>query len=69
MPLLNAWRAVRARTAELDRQLIAAARQSTVCRLLMTMPGIGAVTAASFAAAIETPGTSRTRATSVPGSA
>ena len=56
MPLLNAWRAVRARTAELDRQLIASARQSTVCRLLMTMPGIGTVTAASYAAAIETPG-------------
>ena len=31
------------------------ARQSTVCRLLMTMPGIGTVTAASYAAAIETP--------------
>ena len=56
MPLLNAWRAVRARTAELDRQLIASARQSTVCRLLMTMPGIGTVTAASYAAAVETPG-------------
>ena len=57
MPLLKAWRAVRARTAELDRQLIASARQSTVCRLLMTMPGIGSVTAASYTAAVETPGT------------
>lgn len=56
LPLLEAWRAVRARTAELDRRLIASVRQSVVCRLLMTMPGIGAVTAASYAAAVETPG-------------
>ena len=45
-----------ARTAELYCEPIASARQSTVCRLLMTMPGIGTVTAASYAAAIETPG-------------
>jgi transposase len=56
LPLLEAWRVVRARTAELDRRLIASVRQSVVCRLLMTMPGIGAVTAASYAAAVETPG-------------
>ena len=62
LPLLEAWRAVRARAAELDRQLIAAARPSPACRQLMTIPGVGAVTAASFAAAVEAPenfGTSR----------
>src|SRR4051794_41972133 len=45
LPLLEAWRAVRARAAELDRQLIAAARTSPACRRLMTIPGVGAVTA------------------------
>jgi transposase len=56
MPLLESWRAIRARAGELDRQLLAAARQSATCRLLMTMPGVGAVTATSFAAAVEAPG-------------
>jgi transposase len=56
-PVLDAWRAVRGRTAELDRQLVASARQSAVCRLLMSMPSVGAVTAASYAAALETPET------------
>jgi transposase len=57
LPLLDAWRAVRARTAELDRQLIASVRRNMTCRLLMTMPGVGAVTAASYAAAVERPET------------
>src|SRR3954469_1903924 len=56
LPLLEAWRAVRARAAELDRQLIASARTSPACRRLMTIPGVGAVTAASFVAAVEAPG-------------
>jgi transposase len=56
LPLLEAWGTARAHSAELDRQLIDAARQSAVCRLLTTMPGIGAVTATSYVAAIETPG-------------
>jgi transposase len=55
LPLLEAWRAVRDRTAELDRQLVASVRENAVCRLLMTMPGVGAVTAASYVAAVETP--------------
>jgi hypothetical protein len=32
----------------LDRQLVAVARPSPACRLLMTVPGIGAVTALSY---------------------
>ncbi|HVJ24164.1 MAG TPA: IS110 family transposase, partial [Burkholderiales bacterium] len=55
LPLLESWRAVRARAAELDRQLLAVARASTNCRRLMTVPGVGAVVAASFVAAVETP--------------
>jgi transposase len=55
LPLLEAWRSVRGRAAELDRQLIAAARESAPCRLLMSIPGVGAVTATSFTAAVEDP--------------
>ena len=53
LPLLESWRAVRVRAAELDRQLLAAAREDRACRRLMTAPGVGAVVAASFV--IETP--------------
>ena len=55
LPLLEAWRAVRAQATALDRQLVAAARQSPACRLLMTVPGIGAVTALSYTTMIENP--------------
>lgn len=55
LPLLEAWRSVRGRAAELDRQLVAAARESAPCRLLMSIPGVGAVTATSFTAAVEDP--------------
>lgn len=52
LPILEAWRAMRARVAELDKQLIASGRASERCRLLMSIPGIGVVTASSFIAAI-----------------
>ena len=55
LPVLEAWRSVRARAAELGRQLIASARQSKACQLLMSIPGVGAVTATSFTTAIEDP--------------
>jgi transposase len=55
MPVLDAWRAVRSRTAELDRLLRHRVRDNTDCRRLMTAPGVGAVVAASYVAAIETP--------------
>ncbi|WP_435655293.1 IS110 family transposase [Brucella pituitosa] len=54
-PLLHAWKAMRARTAELSRQLVASARASEQCRLLASIPGVGAVTVSSFVAAIEDP--------------
>jgi transposase len=60
LPLLEAWRGIRSRAAELDRQLIAAARQSQPCRQLMSVPGVGVVTATSFVAAIEAPENFRT---------
>jgi len=55
LPLLDAWRGIRKRAADLDRQLLAVARQSQPTKLLMTIPGIGAVTAVSYVAAIEDP--------------
>jgi transposase len=53
LPLLDAWRAVRARAADLDRQLLSRVRENAACRQLMTIPGVGAVVALSFV--IETP--------------
>jgi transposase len=55
LPVLEAWRSVRIRAAELGRQLVASARQSEACQLLMSIPGVGAVTATSFTTAIEDP--------------
>jgi transposase len=55
-PLLAVWRTVRGQIAALDRKLMAAAREDATCRLLMTCPGVGAVVAVSFSAAVEAPG-------------
>jgi transposase len=55
LPVLEAWRSMRLRAAELGRQLIADARKSEACQLLMSIPGVGTVTAISFTTAIEDP--------------
>jgi transposase len=55
LPLLEAWRSTRTHAAELGRQLVAGARESSACRILMSIPGVGAITATSFAAAVEDP--------------
>jgi transposase len=55
LPLLEAWLALRARVAQLSKQLIASGRTNEQCQLLMSIPGIGVVTASSFIAAIEDP--------------
>ena len=55
LPMLEAWRSVRTRAAELERRLLADARQSQACRIVMSIPGIGAITATSFVTAIEDP--------------
>lgn len=56
LPVLEAWQGLRLRAAELGRQLVANARQSDACNLLMSIPGVGAITASAFAAAVEDPG-------------
>ena len=55
LPRLDAWRDIRKHTANLDRQLLAAARNSRATQVLTTIPGIGAITSLSFSAAIEDP--------------
>ena len=55
LPLLEAWRSVRAQTAIIDRQLIRQARANERCQLLMTIPGVGSIIASSFVASIEEP--------------
>ncbi|UBI77767.1 IS110 family transposase [Ensifer canadensis] len=60
LPLLEAWHDIRKRAADLGRQLLIVARESEATKLLMTIPGIGAVTAVSYVTAIEDPGNFRT---------
>jgi len=55
LPLLEAWQSLRERLARLGTQVTATARQRQDCRLLMSIPGVGAITATSFVAAIEDP--------------
>ena len=55
VPLLDSWRAVRTQAADLDRQLLAVVRENADCRRLMTIPGVGALVAGSFVAAVEAP--------------
>jgi transposase len=53
--LLAVWDEAGRQIAELDRRLRALARHSVVCRRLMTVPGVGAITALSFVAVIDDP--------------
>jgi transposase len=55
LPLLEAWRAVRARAADLGRKVIVQTRADEKCQLLMSVPGVGAITATAFIAAVEDP--------------
>jgi transposase len=59
LPPLEVWRGIRLRAADLGRQLVADARETEACQLLMSIPGVGVVTATSFATAIEDPGNFR----------
>lgn len=68
-PLLEAWCTVRLRAAELTSRLIDDARQSEACQLLMSIPGVGMVTAWAFATAVEDPANFDRRVPLGPGSA
>jgi len=47
----------RSKCAALDHRLIKSVRGDATCRMLMTMPGIGPITAIAYVAAVEKPDT------------
>jgi transposase len=53
--LLAARRAVLAEVERLNRVLLRAARDNVTCRRLMTVPGVGAITALAYQSTIEDP--------------
>ena len=53
MPLLQVRQVARGNCAALDRRLIRLVQGDATCRMLMTMPGIGPITAVAYAAALE----------------
>lgn len=55
VPLLAAWSALRQQIAVLSAGVQRRAKDSTVCQRLMTMPGVGPLTALAFQAAIDDP--------------
>src|SRR3712207_2226030 len=55
MPLLQAWCAVREQGLALDRIAYGIARRDPRCRLLLTAPGVGTITALAYVAAVERP--------------
>ena len=55
LPLLAAWSALRRQIAVLTAGVQGRAKDSAVCQRLMTMPGVGPLTALAFSAAIDDP--------------
>lgn len=53
LPLLEALRSLRIQAIELGRQLLAEARRNQQCQLLMSIPGVGAITATDYLTAVE----------------
>lgn len=54
-PMLGTWRHLRSQVAAFDRQLLAVAKTRPACRLLMSIPGVGYVSALAFMGAIDVP--------------
>ena len=54
-PLLAAWRALDHQVAALERQLVRRARRHEVCHRLMTVPGVGPLTALAFVTTVDDP--------------
>ena len=55
IPLLGVWATLRQQTARLTYAVKVRTNASTACRRLMTMPGIGPMTALAYSAAIDDP--------------
>ena len=47
-PLLSVWRTIGEQIAKVEKVLLDCARDNEECRRLMTMPGVGAITALTF---------------------
>jgi transposase len=54
-PLLLAWQAIREQIATFDRQVVMRAKADAVARRLMTIPGVGVITALAYESVIDTP--------------
>ncbi len=54
-PMLDTWRHLRGQIGAFDKQLMAIARARPECRLLMSIPGIGYVSALAFMGAVDVP--------------
>src|SRR6476469_7134478 len=54
-PMLRARDALRAEYQVLHRAVLAIVREDTVCRRLMTVPGVGALVAVTFTSAVDDP--------------
>jgi transposase len=54
-PMLMAWRHLREQIAAFDKELLALAKSSPTCRLLMSVPGIGVLSVLSYVSTIEDP--------------
>lgn len=54
-PLLLAWQAIREQIATFDRQVVMRAKADAVARRLMTIPGVGVITALAYESVIDNP--------------
>jgi transposase len=54
-PILATWRQLREQIAAFDKAIRAIARESPVCRLLMSAPGIGPLTVLAYVSTVEEP--------------
>lgn len=54
-PLLGLWRQARSEAAAMRKQIEAQAQADPVCRLLMTLPGVGPIVATAYVATIDDP--------------
>jgi transposase len=54
-PVIGAYDVMMRKFAELDAEVMERAKRDPVCRLLMTAPGVGPITALAFRAAVDDP--------------
>jgi transposase len=55
-PMLAAWRQLREQIATIDKSVRVLVKGSPTCRLLMSVPGIGAVSVLAYVSTVEDPG-------------